>query len=137
VEREAAPLDNVRVVPWQPFDAITTYLYAADVLLIPPTAGPLKNVGNTVLPMKTFPYLAAGRAILAPDTPDLQEILQDGKNAALVPPDDLDAAIERLRALLQDPEERAALGDAAYDTIRQHTWPRRAERILRFIQRRT
>jgi glycosyltransferase involved in cell wall biosynthesis len=134
VEREAAPLSNVRVVPWQPFDAMTTYLYAADVLLIPPTVGPLKNVGNTVLPMKTFPYLAAGRAILAPDTPDLQEILRDGENAALVPPDDLDAAIERLRALLQAPEERAALGDAAYGTIRRHTWPRRAERILEFIR---
>ena len=102
VERQAAPLNNVRVVPWQPFDAITTYLYAADVLLIPPTVAPLKKVGNTVLPMKTFPYLAAGRAILGPDTPDLQEILQDGENAALVPPDNLDAAIERAAADADD-----------------------------------
>jgi len=136
VEQEAASLDNVRVVPWQPFDEMTPYLYAADVLLIPPTAAPLKNVGNTVLPMKTFPYMAAGRAILAPATPDLQELLRDGENAALVPPDDLDAALDRLRTLLDGPEARRRLGQAAYETIRQHTWPRRAERILEFIRER-
>lgn len=136
VEREAATLDNVRVVPWQPFDEMTLYLYAADVLLIPPSTTPLKEVGNTVLPMKTFPYMAAGRAILAPNSPDLQELLQDGENAALVPPDDPNAAIRRLRALLDEPDTRERLGAAARADIEDHTWPRRAERILHFIQRR-
>jgi len=136
VEREAGPLSNVRVVPWQPFDDTVPYLYAADVLLIPPTVAPLKEVGNTVLPMKTFLYMATGRAILAPASPDLQELLHDGENAALVPPDDPDAAIGRLRALLNDSNERDRLGEAARADIDDHTWPRRAERILRFIRRR-
>jgi glycosyltransferase involved in cell wall biosynthesis len=136
VEREAEPLSNVRVVPWQPFDDTVPYLYAADVLLIPPTVAPLKEVGNTVLPMKTFLYMATGRAILAPASPDLQELLHDGKNAALVPPDDPNAAIGRLRALLNDSNERDRLGEAARADIDDHTWPRRAERILRFIQER-
>ena len=134
VERRAARLDNVRVVPWQPFDEMTPYLYAADVLLIPPSTTPLKTVGNTVLPMKTFPYMAAGRAILAPNSPDLRELLQDGENAALVPPDDPDAAVRRLRSLLDDPDTRERLGAAARADIEDHTWPRRAERILHFIQ---
>jgi glycosyltransferase involved in cell wall biosynthesis len=136
VEREAEPLSNVRVVPWQPFDDTVPYLYAADVLLIPPTVAPLKEVGNTVLPMKTFLYMATGRAILAPASPDLQELLHDGENAALVPPDDPNAAIGRLRALLNDSNERDRLGEAARADIDDHTWPRRAERILRFIQER-
>jgi glycosyltransferase involved in cell wall biosynthesis len=134
VERRAARLDNVRVVPWQSFDEMTPYLYAADVLLIPPSTTPLKKVGNTVLPMKTFPYMAAGRAILAPNSPDLRELLQDGENAALVPPDDSDAAVRRLRSLLDDPDTRERLGAAARADIEDHTWPRRAERILHFIQ---
>jgi glycosyltransferase involved in cell wall biosynthesis len=84
--------------------------------------------------MKTFLYMAAGRAILAPASPDLQELLHDGENAALVPPDDADAAIRRLQALLNDSDERNRLGEAARADIEDHTWPRRAERILRFIQ---
>lgn len=136
VERQAATLDNVRVVPWQPFDDTVPYLYAADVLLIPPTVAPLQDVGNTVLPMKTFLYMAAGRAILAPASPDLQELLHDGENAALVSPDDADAATRRLQALLEEPETRDRLGRAARADIEDHTWPRRAERILRFIQER-
>jgi glycosyltransferase involved in cell wall biosynthesis len=136
VERKAAPLDNVRVVPWQPFDDTVPFLYAADVLLIPPTAAPLKEVGNTVLPMKTFLYMAAGRAILAPASPDLQELLRDGENAALVPPDDPDAAVRRLRALLNDPDHCDRLGTAARADIADHTWPRRADRVLRFVDRR-
>ena len=136
VERQAAPLDNVRVVPWQPFDDTVPYLYAANVLLIPPSTKPLKEVGNTVLPMKTFLYMAAGRAILAPASPDLQELLHDGKNAALVPPDAPGAAIRRLRTLLDAPGECERLGQAARAAIEQNTWPRRAERILRFIRER-
>lgn len=134
VEREAASLENVRVVPWQAFDETVPYLYAADVLLIPPTAAPLREVGNTVLPMKTFLYMAAGRAILAPASLDIQELLRDGDNAALVPPDNPEAAIRRLRGLLNDPEQCERLGTAARADIADHTWPRRAERILDFIQ---
>ena len=37
--------------------------------------------------MKVFSYLAAGRAILGPTLPDLQEILVHDQNAWLVPPD--------------------------------------------------
>ena len=136
VERQAAALDNVRVVPWQPFDDTVPYLYAATVLLIPPTVAPLKEVGNTVLPMKTFLYMAAGRAILAPASPDLQELLHDGDNAALVPPDDPDAAIRRLRSLLNAPDDCDQLGQAARADIENNTWPRRAERILTFIEAR-
>ena len=136
VERRAASLTNVRVVDWQPFDAMVPYLYAADVLLIPPTVAPLKEVGNTVLPMKTFLYMAAGRAILAPASPDLQELLRDGENAALVPPDEPEVAIRRLRTLLDDPVQCDRLGAAALDDIEENTWPRRAKRILQFINER-
>ncbi len=134
VERQAALLDNVRVVPWQPFDDTVPYLYAADVLLIPPSTKPLKEVGNTVLPMKTYLYMAAGRAILAPASPDLKELLHDRENAALVPPDSPDAAIRRLRTLLDAPDERQRLGQSARAAIEQNTWPRRAERILHFVR---
>jgi glycosyltransferase involved in cell wall biosynthesis len=80
--------------------------------------------------------MAAGRAILAPASPDLKELLHDGENAALVPPDEPDAAIRRLQALIDNPDRCDQLGAAALDDIEENTWPRRAERILQFINER-
>ncbi len=134
VERRAAALPNIRVVPWQPFSETVPYLYAADVLLIPPTRGPLEAVGNTVLPMKTFLYMAAGRPVFGPATPDLEEVLTDGVSARLVPPDDLAAAITALRDLLADVDLQHRLADAARADVQ--TWDERAEHVLAFLGRR-
>ena len=136
VERRAVRLPNVRMVPWLPTGETVPYLRAADVLLIPPTSGPLQRVGNTVLPLKTFLYMAAGRAIFAPSTPDVRELLSDGVNAALVPPDDLRAALGQLRRLLGAPALRERLGQAARRGVADLTWDRRAERVLWFIDQR-
>lgn len=137
VERKAAPLRNVTVAPWMAVSDTAPYLHAADVLLIPPSSAPLQSVGNTVLPLKTYLYMAAGRAIVAPRTPDLEELLRDdgpAPNAALVPPDDLPAARRRLRKLLDDAALRARLGTQARRDVQQLTWQRRAERVLRFLE---
>lgn len=134
VERRAEALPNVRVVPWQPFSETVPYLYAADVLLIPPSRGPLEAVGNTVLPMKTFLYMAAERAIFGPATEDVREALTDGVTARLVPPDDPEAATAALRHLLADAELRARLASAARQRVR--TWAERGEQVLAFIEER-
>ena len=59
------------------YDQLSHFLFAADILMIPEPK--VKTVGNTVLPMKLFQYLAAGRAIYAPDAPDTAELLTHGK----------------------------------------------------------
>src|ERR1700760_3858052 len=75
-------------------ETLPPYLFAADILIIPPSRAPLDRFGDCVLPLKTFAYLAAGRAILAPRSPDTAELLRDGETALLVPPDDSEAAAE-------------------------------------------
>lgn len=136
IERRAAPLPNVQVVGWQAPRDTMRWLYAADVLLIPPTRGPLERVGTTVLPLKTFLYMATGRVIFAPDAPDVREVLTDGQNAALVPPDDLDAATARLRALLDDPTERQRLARAAKTDAERRTWAARGREVLAWVEAR-
>lgn len=133
VEREAAGVANVEVRPWLPFNEVVPYLYASDVLLIPPTLGPLQKTGTTVLPMKTFLYMATGRPIFSGDGPDIREVLADDENACLVTPDDLDLAVKRLRGLLDSPELRARLGAAAQEKMRNWTWEARARRVLEFV----
>jgi glycosyltransferase involved in cell wall biosynthesis len=136
VESLAESLVNVRIVPWLPFHDAIPYLYASDILFIPPSWDPLKKVGNTVLPIKTFQYMASGRAIFGPATPDLMELLKDGQNAVLVEPDNLDAAREALTALLADPERYRALGAKALADVADLTWARRALKLRHFIEER-
>jgi glycosyltransferase involved in cell wall biosynthesis len=133
IEAEAGTIANVRVVPWQKFKDLAPWLYAADVLLVPPSLAPLRRHGNTVLPLKLFLYLAAGRAILAPVAPDTAELLTDGVNAALVPAGDVAATIRTLRELAADPARAARLAEGSLATAQGLTWDARAERIERFL----
>jgi glycosyltransferase involved in cell wall biosynthesis len=114
---------------WLAAPELALRLHAADVLVVPPASAPLRTIGDTVLPMKLFLYLAAGRPIVAPRLPDCAELLADGHNALLVPPDDpaaLAAALVRLRddAALAERLATAARADAA-----ALTWDARAERL--------
>ncbi|MFT3921389.1 MAG: glycosyltransferase [Myxococcales bacterium] len=133
VERAAKRHANVQVLPWQPYERAALYMVSADVLLLPPSSVGLKWAGHTVLPMKLYGYLAAGRAVFAPRTPDVQELLHDGENAVLVEPGDVDAAGARLAALLSDDEGRERLAVAAKETGKELTWDARAEKLERFI----
>jgi starch synthase len=133
VEQRAAKLSNVSVIDWQPVSDTTPYLYASDILFIPPTTKPLEEVGNTVLPMKTFMYMATGRAILAPDSADVKEVLSHQENAYLVEPDNLNAIKKGLETLVKQPELRCRLGETARRDIEAHTWQRRAEKVRDFM----
>jgi len=125
---------NIHLAGWVSPGEVGRHLYAADILLIPPAAGPLTRTGNTVLPMKTFAYMAAGRAILAPDLPDLREVLEDQRNAWLVAPDDLDAATQALQTLKDDPARADRLGEASRKDGLSMSWDARGERVLAFIK---
>lgn len=132
-EEECRAVPNVDLVPWQPFDRLSAWLYAADVLLVPPSVHPLVEKGHTVLPMKLFAYLAAGRPILAGASPDVRELLVDGENAVLVPPNDPEAAATALNNLLRDGELKIRLVAGATRTAGCLTWEARARRIHEFI----
>src|SRR5450759_3951103 len=84
---------NMRFTGWIDVAKLAPYLYAADVLLVPPARAPLERYGNAVLPIKTYTYLSAGRVIVAPRLPDVEEVLQDGENALLVTPEQPEEAV--------------------------------------------
>ena len=124
---------NVDPVELQKFSELAPYLYAADVLIIPPSLEPLQRHGNTVLPIKLFLYLAAGRVVLAPEAPDTAELLKDGVNAALVPPGDLEALLTTLRRITSDTALAERLSAGATEAAQGLTWDSRAARIRDFI----
>ncbi|HWT12789.1 MAG TPA: glycosyltransferase [Allosphingosinicella sp.] len=136
IEREAAALANVRVLPWAEPDILPLWLSAADILLVPPSSAPLERFRNCILPMKLFSYLAAERPLLAPIAPDTAELLEHERTALLVPPDRPRAAAAALDRLLGDPGLAARLGANALRLSSGLTWDRRAEKISAFLEER-
>lgn len=133
IEALARDVDNVHIRPWQDFAGATRYLYAADVLLVPPSLAPLLEHGNTVLPIKLFIYLAAGRAIFGPVAPDSAELLEHDINACLCQPaktaEDVEEQSLALAALLDDPAMRERIANGARDRAETLTWDARAQRL--------
>jgi starch synthase len=125
---------NVRLLPHVTPAEVSTYLFASDCLVIPPTAAPFHRHRRTVLPMKTFSYLAAGRPIVAPDLPDLREVLRHNENALLVPPDDVAAAAASIRLAVFNRPIGEKLASAALRDAAQYTWQARAERFSTFLE---
>lgn len=136
IEALARNLPNMRIIPWQPPERLGDYVFAADALVIPPSLHPLAEFGSTVLPLKLFFYMGSGRPILAGDTPDVSEILQNGRNARLVPPDDVAALAQAIRALTEDPAYAARLAAAAQADSLGFTWEQRARRISAIVSAR-
>jgi glycosyltransferase involved in cell wall biosynthesis len=110
-------------------DEIPELLPAFDVALVP-------AINPYASPLKLFEYMAAGLAVIAPDQPNLREVLESDANALLVTPDDgaeLCAAIERL---VSDPALRCQLGKAARRTVVQRdlTWRGNARRVIAAVE---
>jgi glycosyltransferase involved in cell wall biosynthesis len=132
---DAAGVHNVIAVPRVPLASVATYLYAADCLVIPPTSEPLQVYGRTVLPMKLFSYLAAGRPIIAPRLPDIEEVVRNGETALLVEADDTSAAADAVRRLLVDRLLAARLSESCREAARGYTWAARAATIADTLDR--
>lgn len=127
-------LENVRLPGFQAPSRVPLFLRAADALLMPyadrieTTGG--RDTASYASPMKLFEYLAAGRPILASTLPVLQEVLEDGRNALLLPYDEPERWSEALSRLRREPELAGGLAAAARADAARYTWEARARSIL-------
>lgn len=88
-------------------------------------------------PLKLFEYMAAGLAIVAPDQPNIGEVLTHGRDALLFPPDDAEAFRLAILSLSGDDGLRRRLGRAARATVaeRAYTWDANAARVEALARR--
>lgn len=133
IEALARDVPNVTIVPFQPPERLTDYIFAADLLLIPPSWQPLAKYGSTVLPLKLFFYMATGRPILAGETPDVMEVLRHGENAFLCRPDSVPALVAATRTATTDPALAAHVAAAALADSAGLTWSARAHKIAEIV----
>ncbi len=129
IETMASTVANIRIVRWQSPEMLAQYLFAADLLLIPPSWKPLAAFGSTVLPLKLFFYMASGRPILAGTTPDVQEVLTHDVNAFLCTPDCPASLVDGIIALMRDTTLATRLAATALAESRDFTWEARAHKI--------
>jgi len=113
----------------KPHGDIPWLLNAFDVALIP-------AINPYASPLKLHEYMAASLPTIAPDQPNLREVLTQGKDALLVPPGDHEAMAEALVRLGTDAELRRKLGGAARLTIEERdlTWRANARRVVEAVK---
>jgi glycosyltransferase involved in cell wall biosynthesis len=109
--KAAEALDNLLVLPFQPYDALPEVIATGDVLVVVLEAG----AGIYSVPSKLLTYLCAGRAILgALPLDNLAARIVARAGAGLVAaPADLPGFLAAAETLLAEPERRAAAGAAA------------------------
>lgn len=108
----------------------------ADICIAPlqrqvAVAGGRGDTSPWMSPMKLFEYMAFGKPVIVSDLPVIHEVVAPGIDGLLCPPEDVTAWQRAIRLLHGDRKLRERLGEAARRKVsEQHTWARRAARIL-------
>lgn len=106
-------------------DAVPAHVAAFDIALQP-------AVTSYASPLKLMEYLVLGKAIIAPRTPNLLEILTDGQNASMFD-ESIPGSMEKtLTNLCRNQEFRERLSISSRETIQrlELTWRGNAKRVV-------
>ncbi len=109
-------------------DQIFDYVAQFDITLQP-------SVTEYASPLKLFEYLAAGTLVIAPDMPNIREILDDA-SALLFDPQDPSGFVKQLMHAMRNFEELAPMRERARQLIdvKSLTWQDNAQRVVSMAQ---
>lgn len=121
-----ADLVRLTVVPVVTHRLVAHHLALADVAVFPTLAG--DDAAELLTAM------ALGRPTIATDVEGHRHHLTDGVDGALVPPLEVDAIVEALAWLRDDPELAASLGASAARRVAAYGWDAVAARVLTVLE---
>ncbi|WP_165699981.1 glycosyltransferase [Ornithinimicrobium ciconiae] len=105
-----------------PHEEVEGYLSLVDITPFPRKPLP---VCEMISPIKPFESMAMRKAVIASDVAALTEIVQDGVTGRLFAKGDASDLARVLEELLDDPQERVRLGEAARDwVVAERDWGR-------------
>jgi glycosyltransferase involved in cell wall biosynthesis len=112
-----------------PRETVARYIRCFDIALQP-------HVVAYASPLKLLEYMALGRAIVAPGSDNIRELLVHEQNALLAEPGNSAAYAAAVGRLARDAALRARLGAAARETVlsRDLTWLRNARTVAGLAQ---
>lgn len=116
--KEEMHLDNLRIMPFQPFDTLPMVMASADLLI-----AILEPSGSQYcVPSKVLTYLCSGRPLLLAVTPDnlTARIVERNQAGLVVSPTDADAFVKAAERLLHDRELRVRCGRNARSYAEAH-----------------
>jgi colanic acid biosynthesis glycosyl transferase WcaI len=118
IAQDAAGLDNVRVLPYQPFAAMPAIYGATDVALVPLAGG----AGLQALPSKVYQIMGCGLPLvaIADAASDLATLVREAGSGGIAVPGSAESLAGILRAAARDPERWRALGRAGRAHVLQH-----------------
>ena len=86
-------------------------------------------------PMKIIEYMAMGKALVAPNTPNIRDIVTHEEDGILFCPQKVDDLVQKLLFLIGDPLLRARLGFKARNKIEsRYTWQQNAKHVVSIIE---
>jgi colanic acid biosynthesis glycosyl transferase WcaI len=116
LEAASEGLPNVKFLPLQPVERLSELLGMAHIHLLPQNS----EAEDLVLPSKLSGMLASGRPVIATCNPSSEIAKVVVECGLVVPPNDEDALIHAIKALVDNDSERARLGLAARNYAEVH-----------------
>ena len=127
-------LNNIRFLGFIQNNKLPGHLASCDILLMPHQVnagiGSGKSIAKWTSPMKMFEYMASGRVIISSDLPVLREVLNE-KNAVLCHPEKIEQWLSAIRKIEKMPEWALQIAATAQKDVRQYTWKKRVEKIIK------
>lgn len=127
--------DNVRFLPFQPYEDLPRLLASSDVLLVPLD----KEKSQMSVPSKLYNFLAAGRPVLglAPPDSEVAALIRENRCGDVVAPDDIPGLREALLRLKGDAGARRDMASNArryvVDNFARKTIMDRYEALLKSV----
>jgi colanic acid biosynthesis glycosyl transferase WcaI len=101
-------LTNIRLLPYQPLEAVPELYATADVCV-----SPMRSLlSYSTVPSKIYTAIAAGRAVVAAAEPDSEaaHLIQDAEAGICVPPESREGMIEAIQKIRRDADFRQRCG---------------------------
>jgi glycosyltransferase involved in cell wall biosynthesis len=131
-EAERRDLQNIRFLDRVPLEEAAAHMAASDALLVPLED---HEIYQQFIPSKLFDSMASGRPVLLSVDGEARSILEDAGGGLYYPAEDGMALANRIRWLLDHPEERKAMGEHGREYAQTRcTRAAQAQKLTAFLE---
>lgn len=125
-------IQNITLTGNVPHSKVAIWQKAADVLVIPNTMKEKISAYYTS-PMKLYEYMASKVPIVASDIPSLREIVTY-REACFFVADNPQSLAKAIQDTITNKSNSELMADRAFEKVQEHTWDKRAKRIVNFMK---